>query len=220
MPLINPHNILTPYDIKRNKMSEIKYGLISKTDARTLEKTIDLIEKDYVNGFINILEIGNYAGETANGLREYSKLVGLEAVLTGIDNNRDNEPLRFPYDKIITGNSSEVYGQIPDESQHLVVVDANHSFPYVVSDYYCYAPKVKPGGYLCFHDAAPQAQGRGWQLMGDRNDPDMSIAVMKALERIGLLDKHLAEVLGWEKIFHEWDENDEHGGMIVFKKIN
>ena len=200
-------------------MSEIKWGLISKVDADCLMKTIDLIAESNTDGFINILECGVYAGQTGNAFREYVKFKKLEICLTGVDSGKDGEVMRFEYDRLIKGNSNEVYNQIPDESQDIVFIDANHSFPYVVSDYYCYGSKVKPGGYLCFHDAAPQAQGRGWQLVGDKNDPDMSIAVMKALDRIGLLDTHLCEVLGWQLVSHEWDGNDENGGTIIFKKV-
>jgi len=194
----------------------IKYGLISNTDARTIEKTIDLIE---AHGEIWVTEVGIYSGETGNGIREYIKSKGAECFLTGIDNKKDNEEIRFEYDRLIIGNSNEVYNQIPDNSQHLILIDGNHSFPYVVSDYYCYGDKVKKGGYLCFHDAAPQAQGRDWQRMGDEKDPDMSISLLKALDKSGLPIHFENNKSGWQKIFHEWDATDRCGGMIVFKKL-
>ena len=54
-------------------MSNIQYGLISETDKNTLEATIDLIIKDANDGFINVLEIGVYGGDTGNGLFQYIK---------------------------------------------------------------------------------------------------------------------------------------------------
>jgi len=197
----------------------IKYGLISEVDSRCLEKTMDLIRREFPKDSLEFTEVGIYSGETGSGIKQYFNSIGMASYWTGIDNARDGQEILFMPDNFIKGNSNEVYNQLEDESQHMIVIDANHSFPYVVMDYYCFSPKVKQGGFLCFHDAAPQAQGRGWQLMGDKHDSDMSIAVLKALDRIGLLEKHLCEVLGWEKIFHEWDENDEHGGMIIFKKL-
>jgi len=126
-------------------MSEIKYGLISKVDAQTIEKTIDLICNQFPEGIINVCEVGIYAGETGNGIRQYIESKGRQVNLTGIDNNKDREPLRLKYDKLIIGNSNEVYSELEAESQNLIFVDANHSFPYVVSDFFCYEDKVKKG---------------------------------------------------------------------------
>lgn len=217
----------------------IKYGLISETDARTLEKTIDLICKENIGEEINITEIGIFDGQTARGLYEYttdkaylfgdyisemSKIpmnsANFKCNYTAIDNEKDKLiKLPFPECKFIRGNSNEVYNQIPDNSQHLIVIDGNHSFPYVVCDYYCYESKVKQGGYLCFHDIKPSCQGLDWQRMGKESDPDMSIAVRKALTKIGLLNNEWIGQLGWTKVFEEWDENDRCGGFVIFKKL-
>lgn len=198
-------------------MSNIKYGLISEVDARCLEKTIDIILKDELK--INITEVGIYGGDTGGGMYEYVESMGGVPFITGIDNRKDNEPLRFNYDKLIIGNSNEVYNQIEDNSQHLILIDANHSYPMVISDYYCYKEKIEKGGFLCFHDVSPQAQGKDWQRMGGENDKDMYISVRKALGDIGLLDVENANRLGWKCVFWEWDDNDDCGGMICFKKL-
>ena len=85
---------------------------------------------------------------------------------------------------------------------------------------FCYKDKIKKGGYICFHDASPQTQWKGWQHVGDKDDPDMTIAVMKALEKIGLIgENHNRSWLGFELAFHEWDTEDEGGGVIIFKKL-
>lgn len=195
----------------------IQYGLISKVDSSVLEKTIDLI-KEGGNWFINILEVGIYGGETGNGLREYAKSKGLEVCLTGIDNNKDGEKLRHEYTQLIIGNSNEVYNQIEDESQHLIFIDALHTFPSVVADFYCYADKVKPGGFLCFHDTAIHLNGLSqWQRVGDKNDSDMCLGgVRKALTTVGLLNNMFPE---WGLIYDEADVNDTGGGVCVFKKL-
>ena len=206
------------------------YGLISQVDAACIEKTIDLIAKENKNGFINILEVGCYAGETGNGMREYAKSKGFDVLLSGIDNAADREPLRFEYDNFILGNSVEVYNRIPDHSQHLILVDALHTFPAVVSDYFCFASKVKIGGYFIFHDTGKHLDPlSGWQGVGDKNDPDMCIAgVRKALSTIGLIpppEGSMADMLYqnltrlmWELVFDEADENDAGGGVCVFRK--
>lgn len=196
----------------------IKYGLISETDARTIEKTIDLICGNNVPHLLNITEVGVYAGETMNGLRQYLESIGWVAFFTGVDNNRDGEKIRFKYNRLITGNSTEVYNQIDDNSQHLIIIDGSHTFPSVVSDFFCYAPKVRVGGYIAFHDTAPHIDPlSGWQGVGDKNEPDMCLGgVRKALGAIGLFKN---DKIDWRFVFEASDNNDTAGGFSVFKKV-
>lgn len=212
-------------------MSNIQYGLISKTDARTLEKTIDLIFQE--TNMINIAEIGLYNCETTKGLQEYCSQRYSRTHYTGIDNLKDKTTDYVMqnasiYDQLIIGNSNEVYNQLEDNSQHLIFIDGLHTFAGVVSDFFCYAPKVKGGGYMAFHDTGKHINPlHGWQGVGDKNDPDMCLGgVRKALEKIGLLwdadsnefiDRYAEE---WELVFDEADPNDEAGGICVFKKLN
>lgn len=206
----------------------IKYGLISETDGLTLQKTIDLLSKELDDGFINVTEVGVYGGDTGKGLSDYIKSKGIIPNMIGIDNKRDNEPLRFEYNKLIIGNSNEVYNQIPDNSQHLIFIDGCHTFPAVIADFFCYAPKVKPGAYFAFHDTGSHINPlHGWQGVGDKNDPDFCLGgVRKALKEIGLfavVDAKTNDIYSlngeWELIFDEADPNDEAGGITVFKRL-
>lgn len=204
----------------------IKYGLISETDGKTIEKTLKLICEGFSSDEhwpLNILEVGVYAGETGSGIRDwfYWESKGRRCYLTGIDNIRDDEPLRYEYDKLIIGNSNEVYNQIEDESQHFCFIDGLHTFAGVISDFFCYAPKVKLGGYIAFHDTGEHLNPlSGWQGVGNKNDPDMCLGgVRKALKEIGLLDEFLDGTPKFELIFDEADVNDTGGGICVFKKL-
>jgi len=205
----------------------IQWGLISKLDSETIMATLDLIMKDTPpNKVINTTEIGIFDGETSRAINSYIKSKGYDNTHIAIDSHKDF-PTQKPFEGciFIEGNSHEVYNRLEDGSQDFIFVDGNHSFPSVISDWYCYKSKVKKGGFICFHDSAPQAQGRDWQRMGDEKDADMSISVVKALQAIGLLPiprKQPNRVsywyCGWDLIFDEWDENDRCGGAIVFKK--
>lgn len=208
----------------------IKYGLINQVDASCLERAIDYIQKDFPTEVINYTEVGLYHGATTRGIKEYLESKNAKYVLTGIDNFKDKEELVFLPEgvNLIIGSSIEVYNQLPDNSQHLILIDGNHSFPYVIADFFCYAPKVKVGGYIAFHDAAPHAQNKSYQRMGSDKDMDMYISVRKALGRIGLLNKNVQADFdsyigsnGFELIFdkHAPFEVDEGGGTIVFKKL-
>jgi len=215
----------------------IQYGLISRIDSDTLEKTFDLIANEFPDETINYTEVGIYNGRSVNGVKEYLESKGLKYQLNGIENFKDKEQLVFLPEEtnLIQGSSIEVYNQLEDNSQHLILIDGNHSFPYVIADFFCYSQKVKVGGYIAFHDAAPQAQFKSWQRMGSESDPDMYISVRKALEKIGLLeDGYVWDEINkgmygygklpisnsrWELVFDEYDKTHEGGGLIVLKKI-
>lgn len=213
-------------------MSNIQYGLISRVDSDTIEKTLNLIIDKFPNETINYCEVGLYNGRTTSGVNEYLSTKNIQYSLIGIDNFKDKEELVFypPNAKLIQGSSIEVYNQLPDESQHFIFIDGNHSFPYVVADFFCYSGKIKVGGYICFHDAAPHSQGKSYQRMGSEDDMDMYISVRKALSKIGLFNKwgggsiggemfdHVGS-FGFDLIFDEADLNDDGGGVLVFKKL-
>lgn len=195
----------------------IKYGLISQTDARTLERTIDLVCKIFEDRVLSITEVGIYSGETGNGMRQYVKSKGRSSYLTGIDNGADSEAVRFNYSRMIAGNSNVVYNELDEESQHIIFIDANHSLPYVICDAFCYMSKVKLGGFLCFHDTGEHIDRfTHYQKVGSEQDEDMYISVREALTKIGLMNNMFPE---WKLIFDEADPNDEAGGVTVFQKL-
>lgn len=197
----------------------IQYGLISKVDSVTIEKTIDLILKEFPSDeFICTTEVGIFDGNTSRGIHEYIELKNRGNWHIAIDNNKDKQvTIPFLQCNFIIGNSNEVYNQISDNSQHFIFIDGCHAFPMVVSDFFCYESKVKEGGYLAFHDTGFHiAPYKDYQRMGDEKDLDMYISVRKALNRIGLLS---GSFKGWQKVFDEQDIEDTAGGIIVFKKL-
>lgn len=196
----------------------IKYGLISETDARCLENTIEIMCKDFAGDIINITEVGVYGGDTGRGICEYIKSKGRNYLITGIDSFKDKETVRFPYNEMIYGNSNEVYNQIEDESQHLIFVDGCHCFAHVISDFFCYAPKVKKGGCFAFHDTGSHIKEFKDFQHGDKNNPDAYISVRKALNAIGVLRSGVGAGKMWDIVFQVADKDNEAGGVVVFKK--
>ena len=205
----------------------MKWGLISKLDSETLMKTLDMVMKMCPKGMVYTTSIGIFDGDTDRSINQYITNRGRANVHTAIDNNKDKEVLKpFPECNLIIGNSNEVYNQLKDNSQHLIFVDGNHSFPYVISDFFCYADKVKQGGYMAFHDTGSHIREfKDYQGIGNVLDADMYISVRKALCKIGLLweedsdlfiDRYAEE---WELVFDQADKNDEAGGFCVFKKL-
>lgn len=211
----------------------IKYGLISEVDARCLEKTIDLIVKELDGSVINITEIGLFNSETSYGVKCYiDSKPGIGCYFTGIDNEKD-KPINPPaWMRFIKGNSNEVYNQLEDNSQHLIFVDGCHCFAHVISDFFCYADKVKVGGFLAFHDAGKHIKPFKDFQHGDISDRDAYISVRRALERVGLFKDIGYDMLpggyvssrktggnGFQLIFDEADEANEAGGICVFQRM-
>lgn len=223
------------------------YGMISYVDAGVLDKTLDMICERFPGQVINTCEVGVFDGQTSRGIyqyitsRTYDEMVNppepaiytfnRKCNHTAIDNEKDKlvKP-PFPECNFIRGNSNEVYNRLGDGSQHLIFVDGLHTFPAVVSDFFCYAPKVKVGGFIAFHDTGQHLDPlSGWQGVGSKDDPDMCLGgVRKALQTIGLLEPFInpnyENVEGgiydeWDLVFDEADPNDTGGGICVFKKL-
>jgi hypothetical protein len=198
-------------------VAEQKYGLINSQDAFFIEETLRDIIIDFRAQPIRITEIGLYNCETSIGIKNFIESRGREVFYTGIDNEKD-KPIEKPFDmNLIIGNSSEVYNQLLDYSQHMIIADGDHTFPGVICDFFCYADKLKYDGFFVFHDTAPHiGKFKDWQRRGDREDSDMYISVRKALDKIGVLKNKLS---GWRLIVDACDPNDEAGGVVILKKL-
>ena len=227
-------------------MSQIKYGLVSSVDASVLERTIDLICGQFQDDVINVTEIGVYGGLTSKGIFDYvtSKMFYIDASgrnysagggkpykcsITGIDSLKDGETIRyFPAEgEVIIGNSTEVYNQLGDESQHLLFVDGDHSYIGVIGDFFAYKAKVKKGGFFCFHDTGEHIEKFKDFQHGDKENPDSYISVRKALGAIGLFQTMKVRAFQpaytgnkeWELVFDEADTENPAGGITVFRKL-
>lgn len=210
----------------------IEYGLISKVDSDTIENTLDLAYNEF-NCTLNITEVGLFNCLTSVGINDYMwEKYKCGVNYTGIDNEKDKKIIPPHWMNLIKGNSNEVYNQLKDESQHFLFLDACHCFSHVVSDFFCYAPKVKVGGYLLFHDTGEHIKPFKDFQHGDKENPDAYISVRKALDSMGLLKnyaygfrqnggEHYIRIgdYGFQLIFDESDTNDEAGGISAFKKL-
>lgn len=197
----------------------IQYGLISKRDWDTLELTMLHVLFYFAEvGTISTCEIGIHAGDTSRAINQFILSKGYKNSHTAIDNNHDFEVVNpFPDCVLIIGNSNEVYNRLENNSQHLLFIDALHTFPATVSDFFCYEQKVKVGGYLCFHDTGIHISDfHDYQRVGSKDDKDMYIRVRSALKRIGLLDDKFD---GWKLVFDTADNENLAGGICVFKKL-
>lgn len=199
----------------------IKWGLISELDATCIEATLNYICNDFPDDdYIHIIEIGVYNGDSSRAARDFLFNKKRGVCYHAIDNEKDKPVLRpFGACNLIIGNSQDVYNRFENNSQHFIFVDGLHTFPQVISDFFCYADKVKVGGYMCFHDTGKHLDPlSGWQGVGSKDDPDMCLGgVRRALSKIGLLTNQLPQ---WKLIFDEADTEDTGGGVVIIKKVS
>ena len=102
--------------------------------------------------------------------------------MTAAQNNR---PRYVPANGIeVIGDSAEVFNQVPD-GLDLVWVDGCHCFNHVVLDTLHYEKRVRPGGFICYHDINPFGQGllNEHQYHGP-DIPEFALAVTDALSAI------------------------------------
>lgn len=207
--------------IQLRSTTKIRYGLMPELDYETIRKTLYMTAKDFDHvSEINTLEIGVHKGDTSRGIRDFFKAINRKHHHTGIDSRKDfkmNSP--FPECTFIIGNSSEVYNQVPDESQHFLFIDGSHSFHNTVGDFMLYKDKVVQGGYIAFHDTGKQIKPfQDYQGLPHENkkDPLNYISCRLAIEKMGLLDNKLQ---GWELIIDTSDEKYPTGGITVIRKL-
>lgn len=137
---------------------------------------------------VRVVEIGMHDGNTARGIERFVNEQGCRLEYVGIDT--DDGSLRPRYvpagGRVIVGKSTEVFGEVSGLVD-LVWVDGCHCAPCVMVETLFYAPKVRVGGFLCYHDTNPRGQFRsdvGYQYHGPTSDPHFGLAVRRALEII------------------------------------
>ena len=154
------NNILQRYRITENKNDE--YFNEEMPSTNRLFGLKDLLEYYGANKNWNVLEIGSYAGASAELISYYvGKLICCdlwEEYITPIE--RANIAYK---DFLVTKemnpniteckkNSNEFVKEIQDQTFDMIYIDADHEYNSVKNDISLWFPKVKPGGIICGHD--------------------------------------------------------------------
>jgi hypothetical protein len=165
------------------KLFECGYGAILNEDVAVLEKCLAAILEAGTPA-LRICEIGMHDGNTARGLEAYCKAHGRELMYWGIDPDPGlTRPRYIPKDAaVIIGDSAEVFNQVPF-GLDLVWVDGCHCSNHVMIETVRYGARVRPGGFMCYHDTNPACQGWGHQYHGPEI-LEFAVDVNRALEAI------------------------------------
>ena len=205
-------------------MSTIQYGALTPTDIDVLEACMAEVCHDKPT--LWVCEIGVYQGQTARGMRDWCAANGKNIAYWGVeDGSICNPEAPFEMARLVLGKSHLVADSVPD-NMDLVIVDADHGGPQVIMDVMAYAPKVRKGGMMFFHDTAPQVQ----QTMPERGHPDREADLAacgdSTLYRfVHTNSVNLAlELIHWP--FHGWelwreahDPESKFGGVRVYRRI-
>lgn len=185
------------------------FGALTVEDGEVLKAT--LLEFCNLKLGVKFLEIGMHSGATARGIKRF-----LEANDCGLDYWAIDpgclckilDP--FPGAHITKGASEEVYESIPDDFD-VIFVDGCHCRNHVILDTFHYSRKVKPGGFLMFHDCSPSAQGKDPQYHGPRT-PEFCIDVLRAFQEIGFPWPQ------WELFMEKFNPDLPFGGVRSYRK--
>lgn len=161
-----------------DKMFE-RYGAILAEDVTILEIALSFVIRICTSEQrrARILEIGMHDGGTARGIETFLNLHGIAVDYFGID--PDDGTTRFRHvpngGTVIVGDSAETFMRIPGDLD-LVWVDGCHCINHVILDTVHFAPKVRDGGFMLFHDVNPRGQGLCHQYHGPET-PEFGLAI-------------------------------------------
>lgn len=195
----------------------IKYGLITPTDAKNLEKSIEHVSSKKQNSEITIVEIGVRDGASARGMKEYCDIMEIKLNYIGIDNQNDMRvAVPFSGARLILKRSDEAYSDV--QKADIIIVDGSHSLKCTVLDWFLYKDKLNPGGHMIFHDTGKQIKPfTDYQGEGDKNNSDNWIACRKALTNLGMYSH--PEMNGFKIFVDESDLKMHTGGYSIFEKL-
>jgi MMP 1-O-methyltransferase len=101
----------------------------------------------------------NAAGES-DSKEEYAAKRGANSLLEQYEENLRSRGIQNGV-KALVGYSHEFVDTFPDASLDLLFIDGDHSREGAEFDFTHFGPKVKPGGYIIFHDYRPRKKDFG-----------------------------------------------------------
>lgn len=186
----------------------MSYGALTKVDVGVLETVLAL----YRNKTMKFLEVGIHTGQTGRGIKDFCDAGQIAIEYWGVDNGAQSDCSSPFYGAfVIRGDSAEVFHEVPPDLD-VAFIDGCHCGNHVILDTILYGARVKRGGFMLFHDTAPQVQ----KTMRDPHGPDISWFYNSVLAAHELMKFPTAE---WELFHEEYDCRANTGGMKAFRKL-
>lgn len=176
---------------------------------------------------IRFLEVGTYQGDTSREIKRWCDYHEKGLEFWGIDSGLHPEfimnknpalsspgrpPIPFQGANMVFVDSAEAFHRIP-YGLDVVLIDGCHCVNHVILDTIHYGQRVKPGGFMMFHDTAPHIQ----QTMRDPHGPDIpefynSVIKAHALMRFPFDGN-------WELFAEGFDKDAKFGGITCYRKL-
>ncbi len=198
------------------------FGFMHLKDIAILEQCTEDVCYRFAKD-LAVLEIGIFDGHTCRSIEDMIRCEGV----TGhdhwtVDNCLEdrsvhNEP--FPGCKCLWGDSIDMAPKVPGNLA-FVLVDGCHCLYHVLADFALYAPKVRVGGLMLFHDTNPRTEKeyQPYQYHGDRERRESYVSVRMGLKALGLLPLVRSD---WKlrTICTEFEPMCWWGGLAVYEKV-
>jgi hypothetical protein len=184
------------------------YGSITAEDGEVIDATLEQLVP---LGRVKWLEVGMFAGGTGRGVKRFLDARNVPLEWWGIDAGYITEPsVPFAGAHVIHGRSELVYPTVPNDFDG-IFIDGCHCRNHVILDTMNYAPKVKPGGFLLFHDTSPFAQGKDKQPCGS-DLPEFWISTLAAFDLMRW------PWPGWRLFMEKYRDGLPLGGVRSYQK--
>lgn len=188
----------------------MSYGHLTLVDITVLEMCMGQAVR---NNNLRVLEIGFHTGMTARGIRDWCAERNVTLEYWGVDNGVLHHAIEAPFEgaNFVRGDSAEVFHLVPGNLD-LILVDGAHSRNHVILDTYNYYSKVRPGGFMLYHDTSPEIQHTMREAYGP-DIPEFYNAVNEALEMIRWPFR------GWALWRNEYEKGNPTGGMSAYRRV-
>ncbi len=198
------------------------YGYMHKADVEILEECAQDVCRRFPSD-LSVLEIGIFDGHTARSIDDMIRCEGVtkyeHRVIDKCLEPRGVWEPPFEGCKYLWGDSIDVAPQVPPNLA-FVLVDGCHCLYHVLADFALYAPKVRVGGLMLFHDTNPRTdkEFQPWQYHGDKDRRESYVSVRMGLKALGLLPLIRSD---WrlKTICTEFEPQIWWGGLAVYEKL-
>lgn len=190
-------------------------GSQTPADAKVI---VDVLH-EYQLRPVSLVEVGILTGQTARGIKAICDDFGIQLDYYGVDPvspETHNYPrIPFPGATFIQRDSLEAVHSFHPGSLDIVISDGCHCLNHVMLETILFSDKVKPGGWMLFHDTQDDIQG----TMRDPHGPD----VPEFYNSVNAAHKRLNFPLGpqwnWKQVYRSQTPGHPWGGMTAFKKV-
>ena len=204
--------------------SNFKWSLMTDTDRTTMRETVKLMCNE-LDMTLNFLEIGTYNGSTAYGVKAVVESMGKKLNYWGVDVTSHGTVL-WPGANMLIGDSTKIFYQVPNVPFDILFIDGPHSTDHCMLDFLNFAPKVRAGGLILFHDASPASQCRlpftpekiaeyekgGFEIPIHE---EFGTAVLIAMEKLGL---STGDRTYYSLVSNNWTD-EPYGGISIYRKL-